>query len=137
MQSEAKSIKAAAKEAKQRLKSKFWEDYKKEVDSGVKKVGEDGLTRSGVETYFKNKVIRTVKGSKREDENFYREVKTMLDKFGRPSDALSRLMDKPYFFKLTYEEKERYLLRLSEKYLAAIERYEKERSIEIKLGNIV
>ena len=136
MKSEAKSIKTAAKEAKQRLKSKFWEEYKREVDSGVKKVGDDGITRSGVEIYFKNKVIRTVKGGKREDENFYREVKAMLDKFGKPSDALSRLMDKPYFFRLSYEEKERYLLRLSEKYLAAIDRYEKERSIELQLGEI-
>ena len=39
----AKSIKSAAKEAKQRLKSRFWEDYRKEVESGVKKAEEEGL----------------------------------------------------------------------------------------------
>ena len=134
MKAEAKSIKTVAKEAKLRLKSRFWEDYKKEVDSGVKKADEEGLTRSGVENYFKNKVIRTVNGSKKEEENFYREVKTMLDRYGKPSDALSRLMDKPYFNSLCYEEKERYLFKLSERYLKAIERYDRERNIELKLG---
>ena len=134
MKSELKSIKAAAREAKRRLKSRFWEEYKKEVDSGVVKADEEGLARSGVERYFKNKVIRTIKGTKCEDENFYREVKEMLDKYGKPSDALSRLMDKPYFNTLCYEEKERYLFNLSEKYLKAIERYDKERGIEIKLS---
>ena len=130
---QAKSIKSAAKEAKLRLKSRFWEDYKKELDSGVQIAKEEGLAKSGVERYFKNKVVRTVKGIKTEDENFYKEVKSMLDRFGKPADALSRLMDKRYFSSLTYVEKERYLFRLSEKYLEAIERYERERKIEMTL----
>ena len=133
MQTASKSIKMAAKEAKQRLKSRFWEEYRKEVSSGVKLAKEEGLTASGVEKYFRNKVVRTVRGTKIEDENFYKEVKEMLDAYGKPSDALDRLMDKPYFLSLSYEERERYLFILSEKYLAAIERYERERSIEITL----
>ncbi len=134
MKPQVKSIKSYAKEAKQRLKSRFWEEYKKEVDSGVKLAGKEGLSASKVEKYFKNRVVRTVKGSKKEDELFYKQVKTMLDKYGKPSDALSRLTDKPYFLSLSYEERERYLFRLSEKYLRAIERYEKERQIELTLG---
>ena len=49
-----KSIKSAAKEAKQRLKNRFWEDYKKEVDSGVKTAQEEGISTSGVKKYFRN-----------------------------------------------------------------------------------
>ncbi len=134
METQSKSIKSYAKEAKQRLKSRFWEEYKREVDSGVKIAKEEGLAPSGVEKYFKSKVVRTVRGTKKEDEMFYKEVKNMLDAYGKPSDALSRLMDKKYFLTLSYEERERYLFRLSEKYLKAIERYDREREIEITLG---
>ena len=130
----AKSIKSAAKEAKQRLKSKFWEEYKKEVDSGVKLAKEEGIAQSGVVKYFKDIAVRNVRGTDYENEVFYEEVKTMLDKYGKPSDALDRLMDKPLFYSLSYTQRECYLFKLSEKYQKAIERYDRERKIELKLG---
>ena len=132
---QSKSIKSVAKEAKMRLKNRFWEDYKKEVDCGVKTAKEEGLASSGVKKYFKDLVIKNLMGVKQEDEDFYRDVKDMLDKEGSlPSNALDRLMDKQLFSSLSYEEKERYLFRLSQKYLSAIERYERERGIERALG---
>lgn len=132
---QSKSIKSAAKEAKMRLKNRFWEDYKKEVDCGIKTATDEGLACSGVKRYFKDLVIKNLMGVKKEDEDFYFVVKEMLDKEGAlPSNALDRLMDKDVFFKLSYEEKERYLFRLSQKYLSAIERYERERGIERVLG---
>ena len=131
----AKSIKSAAKEAKQRLKSRFWEDYKKEVENGVKKAEEEGLAPSGVENYFRKMIVRTVNKPAESDENFYREVKEMLDEAGeKPSDALDRLMDKKYFYSLDYVQRERYLFVLSEKYLACLSRYDEERGIEKRLG---
>ena len=88
----AKSIKSAAKEAKQRLKSRFWEDYRREVESGVKKAEAEGLAPSGVENYFRKMVVRTVNKPAENEEAFYNEVKTMLDEEGaKPSDALDRL----------------------------------------------
>lgn len=134
MQTTAKNIKSAAKEAKKRLKSGFWEDYKREMDKSVKIAKEEGLAPSGVEKYFKSKIIRTVRGVSAEEENFYKEVKEMLDDGGKPSDALDRLMDKPYFYTLSYNEKERYLFILAEKYARATERYERERGIEKTLN---
>ena len=119
----AKSIKSVAKEAKLRLKNRFWEDYKKEVDDGVKTAQEEGLSSSGVKKYFRNLVIKSLRGVSEEDERFYNKVKEMLDEEkGLPSDALDRLMDKEKFSSLSYESKERYLFRLSEKYLEAVER---------------
>ena len=132
---QSKSIKSVAKEAKMRLKNRFWEDYKKEVDSGVKTATEEGLASSGVKKYFKDLVIKNLMGVKQEDEDFYNVVKDMLDKEGSlPSNALDRLMDKDLFSSLPYEGKERYLFKLSQKYLLAIERYERERGIERALG---
>lgn len=133
MQLAGKSIKSAAKEAKQRLKSRFWEEYKKEVQNGVKIAGTGGLASTGIKRYFKAKVERKVRGTAVEDEKFYATVKEMLDKYGKPSDALDRLMDKRYFGGLSYEEKERYLFRLADRYLRAVERYDRERAVEAQL----
>ena len=132
---QSKSIKSVAREAKLRLKNRFWEDYKKEVDSGVKTATEEGIASSGVKTYFKNLVIKNLMGIKQEDEDFYLLVKNMLDSEGAlPSNALDRLMNKDLFNSLSYAEKERYLFRLSQKYLVAIDRYNNERGIERALG---
>jgi hypothetical protein len=132
---QSKSIKSVAREAKLRLKNRFWEDYKKEVDSGVKTATEEGITSSGVKSYFKNLVIKNLMGVKQEDEDFYLLVKNMLDSEGSlPSNALDRLMNKELFNSLSYTEKERYLFRLSQKYLVAIDRYNNERGIERALG---
>ena len=60
----AKSIKSVAKEAKLRLKNRFWEDYKKEVDDGVKTAQEEGLSSSGVKKYFRNLVIKSFQSVK-------------------------------------------------------------------------
>ena len=110
METAAKSIKSAAKEAKKRLKSRFWEEYKKELENGVKKAESEGVAASGVENYFKKRIVRSVRKDNAEDEKFYEEVKTMLDEEGsRPSDALDRLMDKKEFYSLKYEDRERYL----------------------------
>lgn len=132
---QSKSIKSVAKEAKMRLKNRFWEDYKKEVDTSVKTAVEEGLAPSGVKNYFKNLVVKNLKGVSQEDENFYAKVKNMLDVEGaRPHDALDRLMDKDYFTKLSYQDKERYLFRLAERYKNALLRYDGERGIERALG---
>ena len=130
-----KSIKSAAKEAKQRLKSRFWEDYRREVESGVKKAEAEGLAPSGVENYFRKMAVRMVNKPAENEEAFYNEVKTMLDEEGaRPSDALDRLMDKKLFYSLDYVQRERYLFVLSEKYQACLSRYDEERGIEKRLG---
>ena len=128
---QAKSIKSAAKEAKMRLKSRFWQDYKRDRDSSVKIAKEEGIGESGVKTYFKNRVVKNVRGTSAEEEAFYVKVKEMLDRCGcRPSAALDMLMDKREFLSLSYEERERYLFRLSERYLVACKRYDEEKGIE-------
>ena len=57
----------------------------------------------------------------------------MLLKDGEVSDAIGRLTDKPYYESLSYEEKQRYTLSLSEKYLRALERFRREIEFD-KLG---
>ena len=55
----------------------------------------------------------------------------MLDECGEVSNAIGRLTDKEYYSSLSYEEQQRYTLELSERYLKAVERYKREKSLGI------
>ena len=65
----------------------------------------------------------------KEDE-FYLRVKEMLLSEGEVSDAIGRLTDRAYYDSLSYDEKQRYTLSLSEKYLRALERFRAECEFE-------
>ena len=67
-----------------------------------------------------------------EEDGFYLRVKALLDEHGEVSDAIGRLTDKEYFQTLSYEERQRYTMELSTKYLAALEKYRREAELRIK-----
>lgn len=130
-----KSLKQYAKEAKKRMKSSFWQDYKSKVENDIEKVNENEQLKSKVVEYYQTKVAVTIKGVKTEDEAFYNKVKELLSTVGDVSDALGRLTDKEEFSKLSYEARQRYLLDLSTKYRKAKERYYKETEYQNSLLN--
>ena len=127
--SSEKSIKDYAKEAKRRLKSSFWQEYKDKVSDEISIAEADGLSTTKVKDYFYEKVAVTIKANK-EFEEFYLKVKELLLNFGEVSDAIGRLTDKEYYQTLSYEQKQRYTLDLSNKYIKAKERFYKERLFE-------
>ena len=88
-----------------------------------------GLNENKVKSYIGSKVQREIKGQA--PDEFYLRVKAMLDEFGEVSDAIGRLTDREYYNTLTYEEKQRYNLELSAKYLEALERYRKEKEVPL------
>ena len=119
-----KTFKALARQAKERVKTGFWQECKQDIDERMEKAKELGLNESKAGRYFKQKVSESLLGE-REDE-FYLRVKEMLLKDGEVSDAIGRLTDKAHYESLNYEEKQRYTLSLSEKYLRALERFRRE-----------
>ena len=125
-----KTLKEYAKEAKKRMKSSFWQDYKNKINSEISKAKETGESPSKIVEYYQSKALITVKGVKSDEEEFYLKVKELLSTYGEVSDALGRLTDKAYFNTLTYEQKQRYTLELSSKYVKAKERYYKELEFE-------
>jgi len=127
---ETKSFKTAAKEAKQRLKKGFWDGFREEKKKGVQRAMEEGMNASKVELYFQNKVQSDIRGRKEEDEIFYQKVKHLLLSEGEVSDAIGRLTDKPYFNTLDYIQKQRYILKLSDQYLFALNRFKREVEFE-------
>ena len=131
MAEERKSLKQYCKEAKKRLKKGFWQSYKKDLDEGIERAEKAGISTSKVREYYAERVSENIKNKQEEKEDFYQKVKKLLIEEGEVSNAIGRLTDKEYFSTLNYEEKQRYTLSLSEKYLEAVERFRKESALEI------
>lgn len=129
MEKGAKSFKNVAKEAKRRLKSGFWENCKDELSAELARARDAGVSESRACRYFTGKVSCTIRGGG-EDDAFYARVKNMLLAEGEVSDAIGRLTDRAYYNSLSYEERQRYTLALSERYLKALERFRREREFE-------
>ncbi|MBE7084327.1 MAG: hypothetical protein E7373_06990 [Clostridiales bacterium] len=131
MAEQVKSLKQYCKEAKKRLKQGFWQNYHKNLTNEIARAEQNGISSSKIKEYYAIKVSGDIKNTKDEFDAFYVKVKKMLDEEGEVSNAIGRLTDKEYFETLSYEEKQRYSLILSEKYLKAVERYKKEKEIGV------
>ena len=118
------TLREEARRAKRRIKTGFWAECQENMHEQKEKAREQGLNESKVSRFFAAQVTAQIEG-KKEDE-FYLKVKEMLLTEGEVSDAIGRLTDKEYYATLSYEEKQRYTLNLSEKYLRALERFRAE-----------
>ena len=128
---EVKSLKQYCREAKKRLKQGFWQDYHQNLNEELAKAESRGVSVSKVKEYYTCKITEDIKNTKDEFEDFYKKVKKLLDDEGEVSNAIGRLTDKTYFDSLSYDDRQRYTLNLSEKYLQAVERYKKEKELKI------
>ncbi len=128
MSKERSSLREEARKAKLRMKSGFWAECQEDKDKRLEKARSQGLNESKVGRYFAAQISAKIEG-KGEDE-FYAKVKKMLLADGEVSDAIGRLTDKAYYATLSYEEKQRYNLELSEKYLRALKRFREECEFE-------
>ena len=128
---EQKTLKQYAREAKIRLKKGFWQNFQKDLDEKMEKATEVGVAPSKVKEYYNYVVSENIKNRKDDDEEFYSKVKRILDEEGEISDAIGRLTDKKAFDAMSYNEKQKYTLTLSERYLKAVERYNKEKSLSL------
>ena len=131
MKEELKSIKQYAREAKKRLKQGFWQNYNNTLNNEIERAQLSGISTSQVKEYYASRITEDIRNTKNEFEDFYLKVKKLVDEEGELPNAIGRLTDKEYFDYLSYEDKQRYTLNLSEQYLKAIERYRKEKSLGI------
>ncbi len=122
------TLREEARKAKLRMKQGFWAECRQSQARQLELARTQGLNESKVGRYFASQVSAKIAG-KKEDE-FYLQVKQMLLSEGEVSDAIGRLTDKAYYETLSYEEKQRYNLTLSEKYLRALERFREECEFE-------
>ena len=129
MTREERTLKQEARLAKSRMKNGFWAECKEDMHERLKNARALGLNESKAGRYFAEQVSAKIAGEK-EDE-FYIKVKQILTQEGEVSNAIGRLTDKAYFDTLSYEEKQRYTLALSEKYLRALERFRRECEFDV------
>ncbi len=120
-------LKVMARAAKQRLKNNFWEECKKNISEGADIAKKNGISEAKAKSTLSVRVRKELKGGERDE--FYLKVKNLLDTEGEVSDALGRLTDREVYDKLSYEERQRYSLQLSAKYLQALEKYKKEKEL--------
>ena len=125
-----KTLKTLAKEAKLRMKKGFWKECEEELKSERLHAKENGINESKMERYFAEKVTTQIKGES--PDEFYLRVRDLLLSEGEVSDAIGRLTDKEYYARLSYSEKQRYTLELSQRYLNALERFKREYEFELK-----
>lgn len=123
------NIKDVARAAKQRMKNNFWAECKRNLDADEKTARERGLSESKIKASIRGKVQKEINGEKQDE--FYLKVKALLDSEGEVSDAIGRLTDKETYNSLSYEEKQRYTLKLSNLYLQALEKYKREKETEL------
>ena len=123
-----RTLREEARLAKSRIKSGFWKECEADLTVKKEKAREQGLNESKAGRFFKTQVEAKIEGKKEDD--FYLRVKEMLLSQGEVSDAIGRLTDRDYYATLSYEEKQRYTLVLSEKYLRALERFRAECEFE-------
>jgi hypothetical protein len=129
----AKTLRDAAKEAKSRLKRGFWHDCRQDLQDNLTLAREQGVNERRAERFFTDRIAASLGGEKTDE--FYLRVKALLLSEGEVSDAIGRLTDKNYYEKLSYEEKQRYNLALSEKYLRALERFRRENEFTVLKTN--
>jgi hypothetical protein len=130
----AKTLRDAAKEAKGRLKNGFWHDCRKDLRDNLVLAREQGVNERRAERFFTDRIAASIGGEKVDE--FYLRVKELLLTEGEVSDAIGRLTDKAYYETLSYEEKQRYNLALSEKYLRALERFRRENEFTVLKTNL-
>lgn len=125
-----RTVKTLAKEAKMRMKKGFWKQCEKELENERSRAKEHGINESKMERYFAEKVTTKIRGES--PDEFYLKVRDLLLSEGEVSDAIGRLTDREYYETLSYSDKQRYTLELSEKYLRALERFKREYEFELR-----
>ena len=128
-----RTVKTLAKEAKMRMKKGFWKQCEKELENERSRAKERGINESKMERYFAEKVTTKIRGES--PDEFYLKVRDLLLAEGEVSDAIGRLTDREYYETLSYSDKQRYTLELSEKYLRALERFKREYEFELRHAN--
>ena len=128
---EISELKRRAMLAKQRMKMGYWEKMQQDKQKLMEKGGDTLEAQKLVSDMQREKYQRdvsiTISSAQSKEEELYKRVKTMLDGNEFVVNPIARLMDKTTYEGLSGEEKQRYVLELSKKFVELKERYNREK----------
>lgn len=117
-----------AKQAKQRLKNNFWGEVILERQE-FKQLEEDGANIQALKIKQKQELKEKIYNVNFEsDEEFYLRVKEILTKEDVVTNPIAMLTDYDLLKGMSDQQKQAYLLKLSNRYQQAVERFNNETS---------
>lgn len=120
------SFKVYAKQAKQRLKNNFWSDVIDERNQ-AKQMRDVVEAQSFLVRQKQELKERIYNADFESDEEFYRRVKQILSGEEVVTNPLSVLIDHDAVATMSESQKQAYLLKLSNRFQQAVERYAQEK----------
>ncbi len=119
------TFKRYAKQAKERMKSGFWENAKARLEHEKQVAATYGLDCHVVGEEQRRKLEKQIYDYDGfcEEQEFYCKVEKILESDCIVSNPIMQLADQRYMDKLSAYEKQTYLMKLSSKYQAAVEKY--------------
>lgn len=130
---EYSELKKRALLAKQRLRMGYWQSMEEERQKTLAQMGETGKNVKLVRELQQEKVRRdedkilyTDKAA--EEELFYGKVCAILERDENTMNPIGQLIDRNEFERLDENNRQRYILQLSQKFRQMRERYYRERS---------
>lgn len=119
------TFKEYAKKAKHRMKSGFWEQAKKDMETEKQVAATQGLNPRKVGEEQHRRLQQRIYDYEGfcEEQEFYKKVEAILDSDETVSNPIMRLADRDYMETLTPSEQQAYISRLAARYRQAVERY--------------
>lgn len=123
------SFKTYARQAKQRLRNNFWGEIILERNE-FKQMEQGGANTQGLLVKQKQELRDRIYNTNFEsDEQFYLRVKQMLSTNEVITNPIAMLTDKKALQQMSEHQKQAYLLKLSNRYQQAVERFNRESSV--------
>ncbi len=130
---EGQAFKKLAKEAVSRMKHGFWEDMK-----ARKANGEIATETQNMSMHDREQIQKTViskSGVDNAEIEFEKKVFDLLDQ--DEISPIGKLMDKEKYGMMSSEERGRYVLQISNKFLQAKQKYEREKMLKNKYEKVM
>jgi len=120
------SIKNYAKKAKHRLGSGFWNEIREERASCIANASDNA---EHIKDIYSKKLMHTLymQPESEEDALLYKKVCKLLTKDEFTSNPIGQLIDHKKFDRMNSENRQTYIIKLTEKYNEMRKRFERER----------
>lgn len=123
------SFKTYARQAKQRLRSNFWGEVMLERQE-FKQMEQEGANTQSLRIRQRQELKEKIYNVNFEsDEEFYCRVKKILTEETVVTNPIAVLTDKKALQNMSEQQKQAYLLKLSNRYQQAVERFNRETAI--------